>query len=905
MLKKIFLSVLLILFYSSMIFPQSTEEIKSQLKSQGITNAEEIKAALKERNMTEDDAREMAKQYGISYDQFIASYIQGGDVQQKSPQDTVKLKPFIPQLPKSTESISVKKDVKPTATVKEKKIKYFGYDLFKNIPESFKPTEVGPIDPGYIIGPGDVLQLYLWGAVEFQYQLTVDIQGNIFIPTAGQVFVSGIAYKDLEKKLSKYLSKFYEGLNANPPTVFLDITLAKLRPIRIFVLGEIAQPGGYSISSYATVFNALYSVGGPLTSGSLREIRIIRNNKVISKVDLYDYLLKGNLIGDVRLQNNDIVFVPPRGKTVTIKGEIHRPAIYELKQNENLKTLITYAGDLKSTAYTGRASILRIVPFEERKNYKLDRKVIDVDLSKLLEKTSDYELFDQDVVTIFPILDKMENFVKISGAVYRPGTFQLDKVPDVKSLVEEAYGTLPDVFLGKADIIRTRQDSTREFITFDLGKALDGDPLNNVQLKPMDEVRIYSIYDLRDRHYVSIDGYVNKPLRIEYADSLTLYDIVFQAGKWEDPLFKGRAYLQRGDVIRFNPDGISTKIISFDLDKLLSDKIGNIHLEPGDKIYIYKADVNKVIDKYVKIEGEVKNPGIYKLSTNMTVMDLIIQAGGFLESSLTTEAYVNRLDPNGYEGNTLSETHIVKLPFEFNSDLMKFIKDSVKADDSEFYFLQHRDVVIIRKNPNWEPQRIVQIKGEVEKPGTYVLKKKNETLLEVLKEAGGPTEEAYLLGASLVRRSFTDSNKVLNERVIINLDEIYNENNTEEDIYLKDGDVLFIPKHPHTVYVKGEVNNPGLYKFVEGYSVKDYINKAGGETDSSDFILYQMPTGESNKVGLGIFSCDPDVLDGSIINVIKKIPEPPTDKSEIFATIKDIFSITVSAITAIVLAARL
>ena len=187
------------------------------------------------------------------------------------------------------------------------------------------------------------------------------------------------------------------------------------------MLGEVPQPGGYNISSYATVFNALYSVGGPLTSGSLREIRVIRNNKVITKVDLYDYLLKGKLIGDVRLQNNDMIFIPPRGKTVTIKGEVLRPAIYELKQNENLQKLIYYAGNLKSTAYTGRANITRIIPFSERKNSKLDRKVIDVDLSKLLvSNRNDFSLFDKDTVTIFPILNKVENYVKISGAVYRP-----------------------------------------------------------------------------------------------------------------------------------------------------------------------------------------------------------------------------------------------------------------------------------------------------------------------------------------------------------------------------------------------------------------------------------------------------------------------------------------------------
>lgn len=908
MLKKTIIIVLTILLYSSLVFSQTEQQIKNQLKSQGITSADQIKAELQKRNMTEDDARKMAEKYGISYDQFISSYITSGKKTQAVVSKTQKIKPVVPSFPANPPKPKPAKKVKATVTKKGKtaSLNYFGYNLFKNIPQSFKPSQVGPIDPGYIIGPGDVLQIYLWGAVELQYKLTVDIQGNIFIPTAGQVFVSGIAYKDLQEKLKNYLSKFYHGLSSNPPKVFLDITLAKLRPIRIFVLGEVAQPGGYNISSYSTVFNALYSVGGPLTSGSLREIRVIRNNKVITKVDLYDYLLKGKLIGDVRLQNNDMIFIPPRGKTVTIKGEILRPAIYELKPNENLRELIKYAGNLKATAYLGRANITRVIPFEERKDYKLDRKVIDVSLSKLLKnKKNNYKLFDKDVVTIFPILQKLENYVKISGAVYRPGTFQLDKVPYVKNLVQKAYGTQPDVFLGKADVIRTRPDSTREFITFDLGKALNGDPLNNIKLQPMDEVKIYSIYDLKDRHSVSISGYVTNPFKVEYADSLTLYDMVFKAGKWEDPMYKGRAYLQRGDVIRFNPDGVTTKFISFDLDKLLATKKGNIKLEPGDKIYIYKGDVNKVLDKYVKIEGQVKKPGTYPLSTNMTVMDLIIQAGGFLESSLKTQAYVNRLNPNGYSGDKISETHIVKLPEEFNKDISKLGRSKTRDSNSEYYYLKHRDIVVIRKNPNWEPQRTVTITGEVVKPGTYVLENKNETLLDVLNKAGGPTDEAFLLGTSFIRKSFTDSNLVRNKRVVINLDKIYYEKDQDENIFLKDGDKIFIPKVPNTILVKGEVNNPGLYKYIAGLDVKDYIDKAGGETDSSDYILYQKPTGETDKIGFGLFSGNPEALDGSIINVTKELPEPYKKPVDIGGTIKDIFSIAVSAITAIVLATKL
>ncbi|MBU1421780.1 MAG: SLBB domain-containing protein, partial [Bacteroidetes bacterium] len=651
-MKQLITSLLFIFILTNgILFAQTEQQIQQKLQQEGITTMGDVQAELKKRNMTEEDARKLAKQYGMDYDSFIKTYIMGGKAIEPpttTGATTVQTTVVTEEKPKEIETTPP-----PPPTPKtEGGMEYFGYKIFESIPTAFEPTAVGPIDPGYLIGPGDVLRLYVWGSVELQHQLEVDAQGTIFIPTAGQYFVSGVAYKDLQVKMTRYLSKFYEGLASEPPTIFLDISIAKLKPIKIFVLGEVPRPGGYNISSFATVFNALYGVGGPLTSGSLREIRVIRNNKVLTTVDLYDYLLKGQLIGDVRLQNNDMIFIPPRGKTVTIKGEILRPAIYELKPGENLKKLIDYSGRLKTTAYLGRAQVERILPFEQRKKFELERQFLDLDLSKIIGiKDEEFQLYDNDVVTIFPVLDRVENFVKVEGAVYRPGTYELSKVQNIKELISEAYGVLPEVYYGKADIIRTRPDETFEFISFNLGLALQGDPLNNINLKPRDQVKIYSIYDLVDRKSVSISGYVKSPVTLPYADSLTLFDMVFRAGGLQDPIFRGRAFMMRGDLIRVNPDGLTTRIIPFDLEKLLNDQSFNMQLNPGDKIYIYTAEVEKVLDKYVTVEGDVRSPGQLVLSSNMTVMDAILQAGGFTQSSLRTEVYVNRLRPGGYPGD--------------------------------------------------------------------------------------------------------------------------------------------------------------------------------------------------------------------------------------------------------------
>ena len=897
------------LFTSTFLIAQSDTQIKQKLEQEGIKNKEDVLQELQKRNMTEEDARRMAKQYGMDYDEFIQKYI----LQEKEPAKQT----FTPAKQKNISEkkpLKLVKEEKPDTLKAEKeiiktpsdslavpvpgKLKYFGYDLFKEIPAAFEPAEVGPIDPGYLIGPGDVLRIYLWGAVEFQYELTVDDQGTIFIPTAGQFFVSGVAYSDLQKKLTNYLAKFYEGLNTDPPTVFLDISLAKLRPIRIFVMGEVAKPGGYNVSSFATVFNALYSIGGPLESGSLREIRVVRNNKVMTKVDIYDYLLKGQLVGDVRLQNNDMIFIPPRGITIGIKGEVLRPAYYELKQNENFKKLLEFAGGLKSTAYVGRASVERIIPFEKRKKSELEKEIIDIDLSGIINNpASDFQLADGDVITLFPILEKIENYVNVEGSVYRPGKYELSRVPTVSELINKADGLKPETYYDKADIIRTRPDYSYEFISIDLKKALEGDPENNIQLQKMDLVRIYSIWDLIDRKNVYISGYVRNPLTIPYADSLTLYDLIFKADGLQDPFFRGRAFLLRGDLIRVNPDGLTTRIIPFDLEKLLLNKEMNLKLMPGDRVIIYKGDVDKVLDRYVTIEGEVKNPGRYVLSTNMTPIDLILQAGGFTEQSLRTEVYVDRVQPDGYSDQKLTETFKVPLPLTFLKEKIGESPDTFRTESNGIFKLQHKDIVVVRKNPNYEPQRIVKIMGEVKYPGVYVIETRNETALDLLNKAGGPNSEGYLFGAVYVRDG---------KRLNVNLDELYYDNNQKHNVYLASHDSIYVPPKPNTVYVTGEVNHPGLFKFIEGDDVKDYIDKAGGKTDSANFAIYMKPNGESNKVSFGWFTGNPEVFDGSIINVTKNPPEPVRETTfDLGATVKDVFAIVVSAVTIIVLAKQI
>jgi protein involved in polysaccharide export with SLBB domain len=241
-------------------------------------------------------------------------------------------------------------------------LKYFGYETFESIPEAFVPQSTGPADGSYIVGPEDELRLTVWGGAEFTYNLQVDREGRVTVPNVGQFTVAGKRLDELREEMKQWLSRSYSGLTSDPPTVFMDLTLTRLRPSRVFVLGEVPQPGGYTVSSFSTVFNALYSVGGPLKQGSLRDIKVIRDGEVVSTVDIYDYLMEGYSPSSTQLQGNDYIFVPPRGKTVAITGAVKRPAYYEMKEEETVGDLLEYAGGLKAKAYAKRFQIERIVP---------------------------------------------------------------------------------------------------------------------------------------------------------------------------------------------------------------------------------------------------------------------------------------------------------------------------------------------------------------------------------------------------------------------------------------------------------------------------------------------------------------------------------------------------------------
>ncbi len=774
----------------SVLHAQTREVAKQQAESQlQQMSPQQIDAKIKEYGMTREQAESKAKELGIDLNAYLLRD-SGSSLQpvppSLSPEET-------PQTDKSKDKKEVPSQPPPTS---KGGLPYFGYDVFASTPSAFEPTAVGPVDPEYIIGPGDVLRFAVWGQVELQNEVTVDKEGRIFIPTVGQIMVSGQTLDATHSKLKAHMSKSYSGLVSRPPTVWMDITIAKLRPKRVFIMGEVSKPGGYTVSSYGSVFSTLYSVGGPTVRGTLRDIRIIRGNNTIAHVDLYNYLLGADSTNDMRVQNNDIVFVPPRGKTVAITREVLRPAIYELLPGENLDKLIEYSGGARSTAYLERVQVDRIIPFRERKPGGPERRVIDVNFRDILNANKDYDLVDGDVISVYSIFDERMNIVMLRGAVARPGQYQLERAPSLRALLSAAEGLQPG------------------------------------------------------------------------------------------------AYLEVAHLVRFNDDWLTRRIIPFELKNVLTEPEADWKLMPRDEVFIFSIEAIEVKNKSVTIRGEVKSPGKFALTENMTLQDIILLAGGYTEGAEMLQAEVSRIDPAGIPGDSLVRIYHPKLPTVFNADGRNIAGDTTSVQSllaQGFFVLQNHDEVLIRPNPDFSLQQNVTIGGDMIHPGVYAIERKGERLSSLLARAGGPTTTSYLGGAELTRGG---------QRILIDFEKAFTKRDPVHDVTLLGGDAIKVPPKPNTVLVSGEINGGGLLSFVKGESVSDYIDRAGGLTDSSDYAVLMYPTGERRRVNFGFLRSNPEVADGSSIRVLKVPPPPVPEKGQsVSGTIIDMFAILTSAAT--------
>ena len=822
---------------------QTKEQLKAQAESklQTMTPAQ-IDAKLQQLGMSRADAEAKASQYGIDLPSYLDKAVpvsQTSVPQQEASHTTVIVAPTMTSAPADTTVMNpnivqgnvVSQKSSPTlSSLTPAENNIFGIKFFRSSAKDFTPSP-SIDDRQYILGSGDVLMVSLWGQVQSSQEVTVDNDGRITLSSVGPLLVSGYSIQDAKKKIMIALSRSYSGLVSSPPTIFMDLSLSKLRPVRVFIMGEVENPGGYFVNNFASVFNSLFVVGGPKPSGSFRDVRVIRNNKTIAHVDLYDYLLGTQKSDDIRINDNDIIYVPLKGKTATIQGEVLRPYTFELLPGENLKKLLEFSGGVRSTMYRDRAQVDRIVPFSERVKEEYNRKVFDINFKDIVSGKKDYTLEDGDIVTIFSIVDRQDNYVTITGDVQQPGRYQFDKVKSVKDLVTAADGLWPTAYRARADLIRTYPDEHREKFVIDLEKAMGGDRAQNILLQKRDSLRIFNMYEINPQMNVKIMGHAKRPGTYPFTDSMTIKNVLLSFGGLEDSVFRAETFLDRGDIYRLNADLISRRRIEFNVAMILNGSSSDIPIEQGDQIRLY--GMSEIIFPYdsVKIYGNVKNPGTYALAKGMTLTDLLLKAGGYTQDAETQKAEIARIT----RSENLQDS-LVTLVFPDLPDLFDTTKSpiSILSSKAGSFKLTDKDEVYIRSNPDYQLQKHVTVAGEVKHPGVYSLSVMKERLSDIIKRAGGITTNGYARGGSLERDG---------ERLRLNIANAIDNPGGKYDAVLFPGDFIAIPKDPNTVRVLGEVNNPGRYSYVHGESKTFYLDFAGGVKDSADYVLINYPEG--------------------------------------------------------------
>lgn len=594
------------------------------------------RTALGDAGLTPDELRQKLRDAGQS-DAAIEAMLSSAPATSRHATATpVRTEPAIP-----TDSLARVNPASPDAA------EPFGFEIFHWAPTTFEPLSYGPVDADYPLGPGDELALTLWGDDQLALSLPVSREGLVTLPDVGQVAVAGLTLEEARARVRASLARVYSGLRpaGQHSTTFVSLSLGKLRNIQVFLLGSVVRPGSYTLSSVSRMLNALYAGGGPTREGSLRDVRLLRGGRPVASVDLYDVILGGRVGGGAmpRLENGDVVFVPPAERRVNVTGPVRRPGLYELRAAEQLAALLKLAGGVLGDADLARAQVERIVPPALRDSLPgQGRMAIDVPLAALLaDSTHDVALADADSLTLFPLPDRRANVVLIEGrGVARPGTYEFRAGMRVSDLVAAAGGLKPDAYLDRGLLTRTLPDSSRAMLRFSPRQALAGEAAENLELKAMDDVAIRSAWDLKERQPVTVLGLVRDPGQYELLEGMTLADLLMRAGGLTDDAFAFRAEIARlssGERIA------DTLEVPIDRDLVRSPAATAMVLMPHDAVFI-RRDPTYTEQEYVAVTGEVRFPGTYSLTRrDERVSDLIARAGGFTPVAYARGATFRRL----------------------------------------------------------------------------------------------------------------------------------------------------------------------------------------------------------------------------------------------------------------------
>ncbi len=611
----------------------------------------------------------------------------------------------------------------------------YGHDIFRNNTLTFEPNENIATPQNYRLGPGDEVIIDIWGNSEDHLRETISPEGSIMIDQIGPVYLNGLTISDANKHVKNAFSKKYAGVTDAETNV--QLTLGQVRSIQVDIMGEVEAPGTFQMSPFSSVFHALYNAGGINDIGSLRNIQVLRNGKKVAGVDIYQYLFEGKSNGNIRLQEGDVIIVPPYEQLVNIEGNVKRPMYYEIKPGETVNSILNYSGGFTGDAYSEMIRVAR-QSGTENELYNIEKEQFDT-----------YKLKDGDVITVGTILDRYANRVEVKGAVFRPGLFSIGKeLSTVGDLIKKADGLSEDAYTQRAILYREGPELQLQVVSLDLGAILNG-TAPDIELKRNDLLVVSSLTDIEDRGTLTING-------------------------------------------------------------------------------------------------EIALPGEYPYAENMTLEDLILQAGGLLEGASTARVNISRriINPSSVTPTEqLSESFTVS------------IDGGLAYGQGEEFVLKPYDVVHVRKSPGYSEQEQVELKGEILFTGEYSIEKRNERISSFINRAGGLIEGAYVKGAQLTRKLTEDEYKMRQETlrmamqnstsqgdsiavskievsdnysVGIDLEMALANPGSTYDVVLKPGDVLYVPEIQSTVKIAGEVMFPNTVVYVPGKKLEYYVNQAGG-----------------------------------------------------------------------------
>lgn len=744
----------------------------------------------------------------------------------------------------------IPEDLEEQFTRGDKELKPFGYELFAGEPKTFAPVSHAPVPSNYIMGVGDSIKIQLFGKENKTYDLTVDREGKIVIPDLGKLQVAGLTYTLMQELIQNQVKQRLIGFDA-------AVSMGELRSIQVFIVGEAYKPGAYTVSSLSTISQALYVAGGVSDIASLRSVRLMRGGEVAAEFDLYDLLLNGDASDDKMLQSGDVVFIPARGDMITVKGQVKRPALYELKGNETLKDALRFAGGAEDDAYLSSAQLQRIV--------KGKRLISTVDLTD----NSDLKraVAGGDVLTLRQVSESLDSSLMLIGAVSRPGHYEWREGIKINDILRDSrHDLLEQADLGYGLVIREHGPRRQiQVHQFEVGAAIAGNSEENLTLQERDQILIFSRYQTKDEEEQKLSQFTlteqekeeqkRKELLKEYRMAF-LKDLVKEKKSAEEELDKELKEANRFVPLRDMFGSSDEDEMTVEKEELALYSRENL-LEPVMQ-RLQGQRTNNGNTPFVYVAGEVNHPGVYPLVENASAEKLLDAAGGLKDSAYLERAEITRVNI----GKGSAQTDYLTI------ELGKVLNGEVDVH------LQGRDRLNVLSIPEWQNTYEVTLRGEVNFPGTYAIKR-GESLTDLIKRAGGFTDHAFIKGAIFTREELRerekermrllaeelqreiasnmitgtgDSNVSYSQmrtlladlmatepvgRLILDLPQIVADNGAR-DLQLKDGDTLYVPSKADSVSIMGEVQMATSYRFDPELDVEDYISRSGGTKEKAD-----------------------------------------------------------------------